>query len=195
LPRDVDLMRQVGLDPDHHFVFGIVARLSEEKGHNYLLDAFAKVRAQREQARLVIVGDGPLDAAVRGQAKQLGLESSIVFAGQQRNIPSWLSIFDVFVLSSTRESFPLAAREAMAAGRAVIAPRIGGCPEVVDHGKTGLLFQAANSSDLSACMLAITEEHLHQRFGEAGRQRVLDRFSRRSWVDGDEAVYRRYLAA
>lgn len=194
-PRNTELLNRLGLDPERHFIFGNVARLSEEKGHNFLLEAFARVLQQREDARLIIVGDGPLRDALHAQAEALGIMPAVIFAGQQRNIPDWLSIFDVFVLTSTRESFPLAAREAMAAGRAVIAPRIGGCPEVVDDGRTGLLFPAANVDELTRCMLEIASERRHERFGAAGRQRVIERFSRRSWVDGDEAIYLRWLTA
>jgi glycosyltransferase involved in cell wall biosynthesis len=77
----------------------------------------------------------------------------------------------------------------MAAGKAVIAPRIGGCPEVVDEGVTGYLFESRNVDQLAECMKRIVSEQRHVDFGKAGRQRVERLFSRRSWVDGDEQVY------
>ena len=128
------------------------------------------------------------------QVAAAGLEGAVIFTGMQRNVPDHLALMDVFVLSSTRESFPLAAREAMAAGRAVIAPRIGGCPEVVDEGVTGRLFEARDVEDLATCMRALAEPEVHERFGKAGRERVERLFSRRSWVQGDEAVYLRWNA-
>ncbi|OZB45120.1 MAG: hypothetical protein B7X42_08920 [Thiomonas sp. 14-66-4] len=103
-------------------------------------------------------------------------------------------MFDVFVLSSTRESFPLSAREAMAAGRAVIAPRIGGCPEVVDDNVTGLLFEAANVDDLAAKMTALSDRRISTSMGQAGRQRSERLFSRESWVNGDEKIYLEWAA-
>lgn len=193
-PCNTALAQQWGLDPQQHIVFGIVARLSEEKGHNYLIQAFAQVAQAHPNARLVIVGDGPLQAEVTALVEASPVRSQIIMTGMQRNIPDFLSFFNVFVLSSTRESFPLAAREAMAAGRAVIAPRIGGCPEVVDENVTGYLFEAANANDLAQAMLKMVDQRRYVGFGQASRERVERLFSRTSWVNGDEAVYLRHLA-
>ena len=188
-PLDPALAAQYGLDPQRHRIFGIVARLSEEKGHDLLLRAFAEVHRDASDTRLMVIGDGPLLESVRAQAQSLGLAESVIFTGMQRNIPDYLALLDVFVLSSTRESFPLAAREAMAAGKAVIAPRIGGCPEVVDDGVTGYLFEARNVPQLRDRMRQILENRQHFTMGQAARARVERLFSRRSWVEGDERVY------
>ncbi len=189
-----ELTVRYGIVRDEHFVYGIVARLSEEKGHRYLVDAFARVRAQRPGARLMIIGDGPLEADVRAQVSAMRLDADVIFTGMQRDIASHLALLDVFVLSSTRESFPLSAREAMAASRAVIAPRIGGCPEVVDDGVSGLLFQAGNVQDLSDKMLQLADRGAATAMGRAGRERSERLFSRRAWVDGDERVYLQWAA-
>ncbi len=187
------LLQEYGLDKNKHAIFGIVARLSEEKGHQYLLRAFAKVLSSNENAKLLIVGDGPLMDETKAIADSLNLNDSVIFTGLKRNVAEHLSMFDVFVLSSTRESFPLAAREAMAAGKAVIAPRIGGCPEVVDENNTGLLFEAANVDDLASCMQKILVDKKFVEFGKKSRQRVVDLFSRKQWVVGDKAIYLSYL--
>lgn len=189
--RNEALAARYGIDAGRHKVFGIVARLSEEKGHCYLVDAFARVHAEVPNARLLIIGDGPLKEEVESQVERLGLGEVVTFTGMQRNIPDYLAMLDAFVLASTRESFPLAAREAMAAGKAVIAPRIGGCPEVVDEGVTGYLFESRNVAQLADCMKRIVHDQQHLVFGPAGRQRVERLFSRRSWIDGDEQVYLR----
>lgn len=187
--RDAALAARYGLDPQRHRVFGIVARLSEEKGHRYLLEAYARVRRDLPDARLLVVGDGPLMSDLRAQAAALDLADSVVFAGLQRAIPEHLALLDAFVLASTRESFPLAAREAMAAGKAVIAPRIGGCPEVVDDGVTGYLFEARHVDQLADAMRRLMSDGRHLEFGRAARARVEKLFSRRAWVEGDERVY------
>lgn len=187
--RDPALAARHGLDPARHRIFGIVARLSEEKGHVYLIDAFARVHRERPEARLLVIGDGPLLETVRAQVGALQLEDAVVFTGMQRNVPEYLALLDVFVLSSTRESFPLAAREAMAAGKAVIAPRIGGCPEVVEDGVTGHLFESRNVEELARLMCRVLDNEQYREFGAASRARVERLFSRRSWVDGDERVY------
>ncbi|MDE2150105.1 MAG: glycosyltransferase, partial [Gammaproteobacteria bacterium] len=184
-----------GIDPSRHFVFGIVARLSEEKGHRYLIEAFARIADQRDDLRLLIVGDGPLLETIERQADASGVGSRTIFTGMQRDIPSHLALFDVFTLCSTRESFPLAAREAMAAGKAVIAPRIGGCPEVVEDGVTGLLFEAADVDDLAAKMTTLADRDVCSRYGRAGRRRAERLFSRESWVEGDEKIYLHWAAA
>lgn len=197
VPRehDPELAARYGLDPRQHRVFGIVARLSQEKGHHYLIEAFAKVHRDRPETRLLVIGDGPLLESARAQASALRLEDAVVFTGMQRNVPDYLALLDVFVLSSTRESFPLAAREAMAAGKPVIAPRIGGCPEVVEDGVTGHLFEARNVDELARCMCRVLDDDQYRRLGTAARERVVRLFSRRSWVDGDERVYLRWHRA
>ena len=188
-----ELARKYNLVPGEHIIFGIVARLSEEKGHTYLVEAFRQVYAKNPQARLLIVGDGPLLSSVQNQVRDCGLGSAVIFTGMQRNIPDYLALFDVFVLSSTRESFPLAAREAMAAGKAVIAPRIGGCPEVVADGETGFLFESRNVDELAACMLRIIDGGAVRSFGDNARDRVERLFSQNQWVDGDERIYKQWL--
>ena len=187
------LLERYRLDPSRHLVFGIVARLSEEKGHRYLIDAFARVVSNLPHARLMIVGDGPLRDSIVEQVNLLKLHGQVILAGAQRDIPSYLQLLDVFVLASTRESFPLAAREAMAAGKAVIAPRIGGCGEVVDDGVTGLLVEPASAEALAKAMLAIARDDNYRKFGVAGQARARRLFSCESWVDGDERLYLQYL--
>lgn len=188
-----ELLCRYGLDSKSHKVFGIVARLSEEKGHDLLLEAFARVHGADPATRLLVVGDGPLLAPTKALATALGLDEAVIFAGPQRNIPEFLSLMDIFVLASTRESFPLAAREAMAAGRPVIAPRIGGCPEVVDHERTGLLYDAGDVCALAEAMNFLLSEGRYQDYGRTARQVAKERFSLTQWVDRDEAVYLRYL--
>lgn len=193
-PPDQALLSEYGLDKSKHLIFGIVARLSEEKGHCFLLPAFASVLKLMPNARLMVIGDGPLRDDIHHQAKALGLGENIIFTGVKRNIPDFLAIFDVFVLSSTRESFPLAAREAMAAGRAVIAPHIGGCPEVVEDNVTGLLFEAGNIESLATAMRNIIEGRRYITMGTAARERVERLFSRKQWIEGDERVYESSLS-
>jgi glycosyltransferase involved in cell wall biosynthesis len=187
------LYHRYQLDPNQHKIFGIVARLSEEKGHDYLLYAFEQLYAHDRDVRLLIIGDGPLLNRLRSLRQSLGLARVVHFCGSQRNIADYLALLHVFVLSSTRESFPLAAREAMAAGKAVIAPNIGGCPEVVSDGETGLLFAAANAADLCQKMTQILHDKRYLTYGVAARKKVETLFSRQQWIERDEAVYLRYF--
>lgn len=188
----IELAARYGIDSRKHLVYGIVARLSEEKEHGLLVRAFAKVCARHPEARLLIIGDGPLLSDIRDQINGLGLEDKVVLTGMQRDIASHLALLDVFVLASSRESFPLSAREAMAASRAVIAPRIGGCPEVVDENVTGLLFESGSVDDLADKMLRLAQSEQRQAMGRAGRERSVRLFSCDAWVDGDERIYQRW---
>lgn len=188
------VLNEFSLDKSQHKIMGIVARLSEEKGHNYLLKAFALRVAADPSLRLMIVGDGPLRAEVEEQIDELQLRGSVIMTGARRDVDDILSVIDAFVLSSTRESFPLAAREAMASGRAVIAPRIGGCPEVVDDNENGYLFESRNAEDLARCMEKLMEGDTAVRFGQAAREKVVTQFSRAAWIEGDERIYLQALS-
>jgi glycosyltransferase involved in cell wall biosynthesis len=94
--RNVDLAAHYGIDSTRHSVFGIVARLAEEKGHVYLVQAFALVHREMPNARLMIIGDGPLLNAVQRQVRELRLGDVVIFTGLQRNIPELLALLDAF---------------------------------------------------------------------------------------------------
>ena len=188
-PKDRDLLKQYGLTEETP-VAGITARFSPEKGHVYLVQAFARVAAAVPQAVLLLVGDGPLRTEIEAQVKGLGLADRVIFAGVQRDVPRYLSLFDFFVLASVRESFPLAAREAMAAGKPVVATRVGGCGEVVEEGVTGLLVPPADPGALSGAMLELLRDKDKMRtMAQLSRQRAEALFSRRVWTEGNERVF------
>ena len=192
-PRDRALAESYGILPEHT-VFGLIARFSEEKGHQFLIEGFSRVAAVDENVRLMLVGEGPLRADVEGYIDTFGVRDKVILTGSQRNIPEHLSLIDVFTLTSTRESFPLSAREAMACGKPVIAPAIGGCGEVVSDGETGYLFEAANVDALTDRMTKLLDPGRRSTFGDAGRYKALRLFSRQQWIDGDEAVYEEFLS-
>jgi glycosyltransferase involved in cell wall biosynthesis len=138
--RDTALASRRGLGlPDGAPVVGSIGRLSEQKGHRYLLDAAARVFAQRPDARLLLVGDGDQMTPLRGQAEALGIARSVVFAGHRTDVRALLGAIDVFCISSTYEGTPLALFEAMAAGKAIVSTAVDGCREVLEDGLTGLL--------------------------------------------------------
>ena len=192
-PPDPLLAAEYGLD-DSHLVYGIVARFSEEKGHDHLLRAFSRVVRRIPEARLLLIGDGPLESDIRALVKALALDTNVIFTGAQRNIPEHLSIIDVFVLASTRESFPLSAREAMANGVPVIAPAIGGCGEVVADGVSGFLFESANERDLESKMIQMSEDAVRKSCAKASLERATRLFGVDQWVEGDEEIYLRFLS-
>ena len=142
------------------------------------VEILAKVRAGGENARLVMVGDGPELSAVRYRAEQLGVIDDCIFVGKQANIADYLGVADVFLLPSELESFGLAALEAQACEVPVIATRIGGIPEVVNEGESGFLSDVGDIEKMSIDTLRLLgDEQLRRAFGERGRELAIQRYS------------------
>ncbi|MFN2502486.1 MAG: N-acetyl-alpha-D-glucosaminyl L-malate synthase BshA [Pyrinomonadaceae bacterium] len=142
------------------------------------VEILAKIVAKGEDARLVMVGDGPELSAVRYRAEQLNVIERTLFVGKQANISDYLGVADVFLLPSELESFGLAALEAQACEAPVIATRIGGIPEVVNDGESGFLSDVADVEKMSAdTLLLLQNEELRRTFGEKGRDLAVQRYS------------------
>ncbi|CAN5118287.1 N-acetyl-alpha-D-glucosaminyl L-malate synthase BshA [soil metagenome] len=142
------------------------------------VEILAKVRTAGENARLLMVGDGPELSAVAYRAEQLGMNGSVVFVGKQANISDYLGIADVFLLPSELESFGLAALEAQACEVPVIATRIGGIPEVVNDGESGFLSDVGDVEKMSQdTLVLLRDEGLRRTFGEKGRELAVQRYS------------------
>lgn len=166
--RRAALRRELGL-PDEAVVIGIVGRLSEQKGHRYLLDAFAALEAPA--ARLLVVGDGDRMDALAEQARVLRLGDRVVFAGHRTDIPDVLAALDVFCIASTYEGTPLALFEAMAAGRPIVSTAVDGCREVLVDGDTGLLVPPADPPGLAAALARVVHDAgLRGRLADSARK-------------------------
>lgn len=171
-------------------VFGCVARLSEEKAHKDLLASYAILRKSYPRSHLVLVGDGPLRGDLESQSRKLGISANVHFVGQRSNIRDYLNLFDVFVLASTRESLPRAAREAMACGLPVIATKVGASREVVRDEYNGFLVPPGNVDQLARAMMHLMfEPELRRIMGERSLFMIEDRFSLKKWLEGNEQVY------
>lgn len=160
-------------------VIGILAVLREEKDHATFLRAGRHVIDRVPGARLVIVGDGPLRADLEALADELGLGDRAVFAGMRSDVEEFLRILDVVVLSSyTIECLPFAVLEAMAAGLPAVCTAIGGLPELIEHGETGLLVPPRDPRGLAdAVVRVIADDGLRERMGDAARRRLEDHFT------------------
>jgi len=176
------------------------ARLFPSKGNGELLQAFARVQRKLDSARLAIIGaDYPEDSGetlrLKGLARELGVEKSVVFPGQRSDMASLLAACDVFALPSFGEPFGLVYAEAMAMKRPVVALNFGGAPEIVEHEACGLLSSPGDIDALTAHLLRLLRDPaLRQRFGEHGRNRVATQFNP-SRMAGDVAdLYARLLA-
>lgn len=168
----------------------IVARLFPEKNHRLLLDAFAEVVKRVARARLLIVGEGMERDAIEQQIGRLDLSSSVRLLGVRRDVPCILAASDVFVLSSDREGLPLAVLEAMAAGRPVIATRVGDLPLVVRDGETGRLVTPAKVDELAEALVEVLEHpKVATEMGGRGRAVARDSYSLESMIRAFETLY------
>lgn len=176
-------------------VMGTITRLVWKRGHEELLQAASLIRRSEPSAKLVIVGDGPLRSSLEDQARRLGLNGGVRFLGAVPNAARLLPRFDVFVLSSVLEGMSNAVLEAMAAGRPVVATRVGGNPELVVDGKTGFLVAPRDPAALADAVLRLMRDpQLARRLGEAGRRRVESEFTLATMVGRLERLYGDLLA-
>ena len=162
-----------------------------------LVDVVAIYRAiaTTVPCRLSIVGEGPERAAAEAYAREHGCAEGVHFLGAQADVVTALRAGDLFLLPSELESFGVAALEAMAAGIPVLASDVGGLPEVVRHGETGLLAPVGDIAAFSAQgRWLLTHPDAARQMGRAGRRRAVDHFGLRPAVDRYEALYRRLSA-
>jgi glycosyltransferase involved in cell wall biosynthesis len=167
----------LGVHPGE-IVIGIVARLARVKDHATLLRAFRVVREQHPSARLVLVGDGPERAALEALAGELGVAPALTFAGTRPHRPNLHHLFDVSVLSSLSEGFPNSVVEAMAAARPIVATRVGGTPDAIADGITGILVPPGDPAALAAGIAGMLERREDAaRMGLAAREAARTSYS------------------
>jgi glycosyltransferase involved in cell wall biosynthesis len=170
-----------------------VGRLAEPKDPLTLVRALARVRTSAFAAR--IVGDGPERPALEAEIRVAGLGRTVELTGERRDVPELLREADLFVLSSRSEGAPLSILEAMAAGLPVVASAVGGVPEIVDDGTTGLLVPPGDPAALAAALeRVLADAALRTRMGAAGWDRVRDRFDLAQLRRAHVEVYERELA-
>ncbi len=172
-----DLRAAFGIAADA-LVAGVVGRLSPEKGHIHFLRALA--RARQTEPRLVglLAGDGPGADMLRREADMLGLAHAVTFAGHVSRVARVYRALDVAVLPSLSEGMPNAALEAMLHGLPVVASHVGGVPEVVRDGETGLLVPPGDETQLAAALVALCADvERRKALGARGRERVLGHFA------------------
>jgi glycosyltransferase involved in cell wall biosynthesis len=185
--RPLPTIRTPGARGPGDVTVGIASRLDPIKGLEYLLPAVADVRAQGIGLRLVLVGDGPLEADLRRQAAALALGEGVQFAGCQTDIEARLESWDIFALPSLSEAHSISLLEAMRAGKAILATNVGGNPESVRDGLEALLVPAADVKALSRGLARLAGDRaLRERLGLAARRRFEAEFT--------EAVMQRRLA-
>jgi glycosyltransferase involved in cell wall biosynthesis len=180
---------------DDDIVIGCVARLEPEKSHELLLEAVREVRKRLPHTRLLLMGDGGERERLLAIAQALGLNGSIKFLGIRGDIPELLGTCNLVALASSREGLPIALLEAMAAGKPVVATRVGSVPELVKDGQTGVLVPPGDvDAMVSALHGLISDPDKSQRFGKQALAVVQARYSFKQTLEQYDAVYRAVLS-
>jgi glycosyltransferase involved in cell wall biosynthesis len=189
--RDPDWLAQLNLPPDA-FIFGSVAVLRSWKGHLYLLEALHELLQEGVQAFLVVVGEGPYRKLIEEKLEQLHLQAWVRLVGYQDRVDRWLAMMDAVVLASyAHEGVPQSLLQALAMGKPVVGTTVGGIPEVIVAGETGLLVPPKNARALAQAMRQLLQDpDLRQELGRRGRELVQERFSLAQMAAEVEEVYR-----
>ena len=180
--------------PGEELVVGVVCGLRPEKNLGTLVEAFSRVCPNHPGLILALVGGGECLQSLRRQAETLGCSDAVVFVPETRDVPRFLRGIDIFVLPSLTEALSNSLMEAMACGCCPIASRVGGNPELVQHEKTGLLFEMAGINALAACIeRLIVDPELRRRLAENAVRRIQRDFVLESSVKTMERIYQTYL--
>jgi glycosyltransferase involved in cell wall biosynthesis len=177
-------------------IVGTIARLHRQKGIIDLLRAAGHIHRGWPEAKIVVVGGGSLEKALRMEAQKLGLERFFVMLGERRDTRELLSLFDIFVLPSLWEGLPLALLEAAAMGKPIVATDIDGVREVIRDGETGLLVPPANPERLAETVLRLLQDKgLAHRLGENAKAAIPPSFTLSKMVEETEQLYLRLFQA
>jgi len=171
-------------------VVSIVAALRRPKGHDVAIRAWPQVLAAVPTARLLLVGDGVERSALAAMVADLDLSDHVVFAGTRHDVPAVLRASTLVALPSLTEALPTSLIEAGATGRAVVATDVGGVPEVVQGGRTGLLVQPGDVDGFAAATITLlTDTARREQMGRAARRFVEERFGVEEWAARLRALY------
>jgi glycosyltransferase involved in cell wall biosynthesis len=161
-----------------------------------VLVAFKGLRDEGIDAVLCMVGDGPDRPELERRAHELGVVRDTLFLGYQEHVAPFYAAFDALVLPSSNEGTPVSAIEALAAGRPVVATRVGGVPDVVEDGEDGFLVEPGATDALTDRLTQLARDPgLRNKMGQSGRKRVLPRYAVNRLVDDVDRLYRSLLEA
>jgi len=168
---------------DSDYVIGLSAVLRPEKNHLQLVDAVCLLRAKGIPAKALMIGDGPMRAAVEARARERGVEGDVVISGFQNDVRPYVAACDVVTLCSFTEAFSLAAVEAMALGKPVVHSDIGGASEMIVPGRNGYLFPVGNTGALVGKLSLLADRAVSTAMGGNARQSAETLFSEKAMVD------------
>jgi glycosyltransferase involved in cell wall biosynthesis len=168
----------------------MVARFHRGKGHAILLNAIRELRPLCPLLKVVCLGEGEDEPELRALTEKYGIADCVHLVGYQRNVPEWLAAADINVLPSFYEGLPLTILEAMASGLPTVATNVGGIPEAIENGVTGLLVPAGNVGALvEALSLLLSDPAKRIQMGHAARERLLRSFVLEQQVVRTEEMY------
>jgi glycosyltransferase involved in cell wall biosynthesis len=189
-----ELRASLGIARDR-FTIGWVGRMTAVKRAHDVLRTLSVLHERGVDAALVMVGDGPDRPELEALARELGVEQATHFVGFQDDVGPWFHAFDALLLPSRNEGTPVSAIETLAAGRPVVASRVGGVPDVVDDGTDGYLFPVGDVGAAADQLARLASDpELRRRMGEQGRERALARYRVPRLVDDVDRLYRALLA-
>jgi glycosyltransferase involved in cell wall biosynthesis len=169
------------------FTIGTISRLTAEKGVELLIRSVANVIHEDLSASLVVIGDGRDRRFLEKLTHALGIKDKVLFTGYIPHADSYLSLLNIFVISSFTEGLPISLLEAMRSGTPVIATKVGGIPEVLDYGRCGMLVESGNEADLSEAILKLYHsDDMRKTLSAAARKRFEEQFT----IDKMESRYR-----
>ncbi len=187
------IREELGLTPSAPVVM-VLSRLNRMKGVEYFLDAANIVAAKLPETRFLIVGDGAIRQELQDRAASMGLAGKIVFTGFRTDVPRLLSQVSLSVLPSLSEGLSNTLLESMAAGVPVVATWVGGNPEIIEDGVSGLLVPPRDSAKLANAMLAVLENpSLAASFSAAGKYRIAKVFSLERSIREVERLYQKLI--
>lgn len=188
--EDIKIARRKRFDLVDGPVIGTVARLSEVKGQDVLIEAMPRVIADVPNAKLILVGVGRTEKALRSMVHRLGLDGHVRFISVVNKTNEMLCLFDIFVMPSRQEGLGLSIMEAQAAGVPVIASRVGGIPGLIEDGRTGVLVDPENARALSSAIVKLLAQPQRARaLGLSGRESVRRMHSAEGMVNKTVEVY------
>jgi len=191
----LDVKREFGIGCDRRLV-GLVGRICRDKGQVEMIHAMASLRSQHPDAHLMLVGkiEEPYGADVQAALDETGMSDRVTLTGVRYDIPRLLDSFELSAMPSYMETFGVAAIEAMARRRAVVATRVGALPEVVRDGQTGLLVDLRSEKIAEAVSYLLANKPICEEMGCSGRRIVEQKFTLDKMVGRFESIYEKALA-
>ena len=187
----VQTRNDIGVDDNEHLVL-YIGRLRAVKGVEFGIRAVAKAFKQNPKMKLALAGEGDQRKQLEALSAELGIENNVKFLGARKDLPNVLSACDSVIMPSLTEGFPRVAIEAMASSKPVIATNVGGVPEAIIDGQSGILVPSKDVEAMTDALISVsTNFELAKRLGVAARQRTEHRFAASNYVARLDEMYRR----